>query len=68
MINKPYIKGRVEVVRALAAAKDYEAAHGEEDALHRDVLAAIAEGTGTAAGLAKEALRTTELDFPRPCA
>jgi regulator of protease activity HflC (stomatin/prohibitin superfamily) len=60
---------RVEEIRELAG--DYEAAHSREDQLHQDVLRAIATGrydAKFAAQLAAEALKTTEIDFPRPCA
>ncbi|MFP8960022.1 hypothetical protein ACLIYP_05530 [Streptomyces nanhaiensis] len=51
-----------------AVQDDNEAAHGLEDALHRDVLAAIAAGAPDAELLAAAALRTETLDFGRWCA
>lgn len=47
------------------AIKDYEAAHSAEDTLHQDVLKAIADGSPHAPALAREALRTQEIKFPR---
>lgn len=47
---------------------DDEAAHGNEDDLHRSVLRAIAEGSPVAQELAKEALKTLDIDFSRWCA
>lgn len=44
---------------------DDEAAHGEEDDLHQDVLQAIADGAADPDALAREALRTKDLDFAR---
>lgn len=61
-----------EIARRLAAIHaardDDEAAHGMADALHRDVLAAIASGVPDAALLASAALRTETLGFARWCA
>ena len=70
-MNLAYVKGRVEVVRALVAVGDFEGAHGEEDALYRDVLAFIAQdatGIAAARSLAAMALALTELQYPRACA
>jgi hypothetical protein len=48
---------------------DGEAAHGQEDRLHKRVLRAIAEGAcDDPAGCAAEALKTLEIDFARWCA
>ncbi len=44
---------------------DPESAHQTEDALHVDVLYAIAGGAPNAAELAAAALRTRSLTFPR---
>ena len=61
-----------DIARRLAAIHalhgDDEAAHGEEDRLHRDVLAAIAAGAPDASLLAAAALRTETLGFSRWCA
>lgn len=48
--------------------RDDEAAHGEEDSLHKDVLEHIAQGAPRAAELAQEALKTKNIDFARWCA
>ena len=44
---------------------DDEAAHIKEDDLHQDVLQAIADGAADPAALAREALKTKDLDFAR---
>lgn len=60
------IARRLAEIHALQG--DDEAAHGEEDRLHRDVLAAIAAGAPDASLLAAAALRTETLGFSRWCA
>lgn len=62
-MNKSDVKKRVAEIAAVTS--DFEAAHGREDDLYRDVLRAIAEGAPDAAKLAAEALKTQELDFDR---
>lgn len=47
---------------------DDEALHSQEDSLWGEVLEAIANGAPDAAGLAREAIRTNDLDFSRWCA
>lgn len=47
---------------------DDEAAHAEEDTLHKDVLQAIADRADNADALAEEALKTGDIDFARWCA
>lgn len=54
---------RVEEIKS--KADDPEAAHSDEDGLWADVLAAIARGNANAQGLAREALKTTEIEFSR---
>jgi hypothetical protein len=46
---------------------DGEKAHSLEDALHRDVLEALAAGVRGGRSLATAALRTREIEFPRWC-
>ena len=61
------IEKRLKVIRATRA--DDEMAHSYEDALHQDVLAAIARGDcQDPAKAAKAALRTVKIDFARWCA
>jgi hypothetical protein len=48
--------------------KDPEDAHSAEDGLYLEVLRAIAGMRGPAARLAKAALATTKIRFPRWCA
>jgi hypothetical protein len=52
----------------MAAKTDPEAAHGLEDKLYRDVLEEVAKGESYGAELARAALRSRELMFPRRCA
>lgn len=61
------IADRVERIRAVAD-DDYEAAHGYEDDLFRDVLEAIAKGASDPRKLARAALKSTVIEFPRVCA
>jgi hypothetical protein len=57
---------RLDDIRACAG--DDEAAHSMEDALRRDVLQAIADGSPDAVELARIALESESLDFARWCA
>ena len=61
-----------EVRQAVQAVKDKsddaEVAHGAEDALHQNVLDEIANGNPNAVELAREALKTIDLNFARWCA
>ena len=61
---------RAEVAHIEAIAGDWDAAHSAEDSLHQSVLAAIANGEhdDSAADLAREALKTGDIAFPRYCA
>lgn len=56
---------RAQVQRIDRYQDEEEDAHYEEDQLHVNVLAEIAAGAPNAAELAREALRTGELDFRR---
>lgn len=56
------------IARIYANRSDDEAAHAAEDDLHTDVLKAIADGAPNSAELAREALRTKDIDFARWCA
>lgn len=60
------VRDRVEAIRQ--AVGDDEVAHGMEDELHFDVLTAIAGGEIDADALAKEAIKTLDIDFARWCA
>lgn len=61
------IKARVENIRKVA--HDDERAHCEEDDLHREVLAAIADGSAEdPAAWAEAALETRSISFARWCA
>lgn len=58
---------KVGYIRDIAG--DDEAAHGREDALHQEVLQAIAEGRcADPAACARAALETTNIEFARWCA
>ena len=60
------IAARIEEIRAVI--NDDERAHGMEDALRDDVLAAIAHGAPNAAHLATAVRETARLEFQRWCA
>lgn len=62
------VKGAVEIIRAWAEGGDDEVAHNMEDALHADVLQAIATGADNPEKLAAEALKTKDIEFNRWCA
>ena len=66
MLTLQDVKNRVQEIEN--ASSDDECAHGMEDDLHRDVLAAIAEGAPNAKELADEALKTSGIRFARWCA
>lgn len=55
----------LRAVDIYAARDDDEHAHNLEDALYIDVLQAIANGAPNAAELARDALRTQDIDFSR---
>lgn len=57
------VEDRVEQIRR--ASGDDEAAHGMQDDLYDDVLAAIAEGAPDSAALAAAALKVGEIKFHR---
>lgn len=57
------VRNRVEAIRA--KAYDDEVAHGMEDQLHQDVLRFLSVRGNE---LAREALRTLDIDFSRWCA
>lgn len=60
------VRDRLEHIRDIAG--DDEAAHGAQDALFREVLTAIASGTGSlrnARVIAEDALTVDEIDFAR---
>lgn len=59
---------RTRVARIEANRDDDETAHSQEDDLYTDVLRAIADGAPNASELAREALRTVDIDFARWCA
>ncbi len=59
---------RIHLDQIREHGNDDERAHGQEDALWRAVLEAIAGGAPDAAELAREALRSTEIEFSRWCA
>jgi len=60
----------IKTVEAIKAVKgDAETAHSMEDELHHEVLAHIASCTcQNPAALAREALKTASIRFPRWCA
>ncbi len=66
MITVDQVAKRIDEIRALT--HDPEAAHGRIDALHIDVLKAIADGSPTPHTLAALALQTEAVDVARWCA
>jgi len=59
-----HVKARVEEIER--ESMDSESAHCMEDTLHQDVLRAIGEGAATdPAACAREALKTSEIEFAR---
>lgn len=70
------VKAKVKEIQKAAETEDYEAAHGMEDYLWKDVLQTIAKAPGyqdklmdsSYKDLAIEALKTTKVKFPRSCA
>lgn len=64
MVTAEWVREQVEAIRRIAG--DNEAAHAEEDDLHREVLSAIAHGTcESPVECARLALTTCEIDFER---
>jgi hypothetical protein len=64
--DRQFLEINQEVSRIRSMAHDYEAAHSAEDALHRKVLTMIATGEAKdPAGLARAALTTRDVDYPR---
>lgn len=61
------VRERVQQIRNMAG--DDERAHSAEDALHQEVLLAIADGEAEdMRGISREALTTKDIDFCRWCA
>ena len=60
------VKQRVKNIKD-CSRDDYEAAHSMEDTLHQDVLQVISDGAENAVELAKAALKTKKIEFPRYC-
>lgn len=58
-------KRLAEIKRALDGNHDPELAHIREDALWRDVLKAISEGSENSKELAKKCLESQDIVFPR---
>jgi hypothetical protein len=66
-MNSYYIRQRVWEIASMA--HDPEAAHGEEDRLHKQFIEYIAShGPDPFAEMAKEVLKTEDIDFSRWCA
>lgn len=63
------VQRRLATIRTYALKGDHEAAHSCEDSLNEDVLLAIADGRCVdPAGVAREALRSSDIEFNRWCA
>ena len=61
------VKKLLRQIRKFHRLNDPEIAHSREDELFQKVLKAIANGVDNPQELAKEALKSTKLDFPRWC-
>jgi hypothetical protein len=61
------VRFRVQTKIKVTAGRDDEAAHSMEDDLFKDVLMAIAKGSKKAQALAREALKSVKIEFPRHC-
>lgn len=59
------VSARVDKLAEIARSKDYESADAEEHRIWKDVLMQICEGHPRPKAIAKEALTTGLLDFPR---
>jgi hypothetical protein len=60
------VKDDIEAIKHYACNKnDPEMAHGMEDDMFIDVLRAIADGAPDAQELAREAIKSVLLDYPR---
>ena len=63
--EKDEVRGRLDEVREAATAEDTGLAQAREVELWGDVLRMTPAGADAAPGLAREALRTLELEFDR---
>lgn len=59
-----HVTSRLKAIVGLSAY-DNAGAHAAEDKLHTDVLRAIAKGHPDAQALAREALKSTKINFAR---
>ncbi|UXC68588.1 hypothetical protein N4627_05685 [Limosilactobacillus vaginalis] len=58
-----------DTVRTITECKDdFEMAHEMEDDLYKDVLKEMIAGNPEAQAMAREALKTKQIDFARYCA
>lgn len=58
-----YIRRKLKEIKNLQGDPEYQ--HGAEDGLMHDVLKAIANGAKNSKELAKEVLKSKEIEFPR---
>ena len=66
-MNLEYVKQQVAKIDAMKA--DDESAHSAEDALRAEFIALVAEvGSQELAEMAREVLKTDEIEFSRWCA
>ena len=66
-MNLEYIKQQVAKIEAMK--EDDEAAHSAEDGLRAEFIALVAEvGSPELAAMAREVLRTDDIEFARFCA
>lgn len=57
-----------EVENIKSERRDYECAHSDEDKLYAAVLKEVVAGNPKAREMAREALKTLDIDFARYCA
>lgn len=62
------VKAQIEEIKKTKDKPDVEQAHGMEDELFKNVLQAIAKGSKSARSLAREALKSLEIEMSRHCA
>lgn len=62
------VRRRVAEIAEAAESGDFGRAHALEDLMRDEVLEAIGRNTSNAPALARAALRSRAIDFPRRCA
>jgi hypothetical protein len=65
MLTADEVEAQIEAVKEAVSARDYPLAFALELTIWSDVLEAIADGMWDTQELAKAALKTTNIKFPR---